>query len=148
MGLHVSRSEEETSKAVERPRIHGEISRFPFTGSEDIARHNSGLLCVSQDEISRVVTLHTSGTGGAPKAGTYQPQRLEKSWFSRKYDMSPMPHAIFFHGGYAIHGTYYVSRLGRRASHGCVRLSPANAATLFSLVQKKGNGSTRIVVVR
>jgi phenylacetate-coenzyme A ligase PaaK-like adenylate-forming protein len=45
----------------------GEISRFPFTSSEDIARHASGFLCVSQDEISRVVTMHTSGTSGAPK---------------------------------------------------------------------------------
>jgi phenylacetate-CoA ligase len=49
------------------PRSLGEISRFPFTNPGDIARHNSGLLCVSQDEISRVVTMHTSGTSGAPK---------------------------------------------------------------------------------
>ncbi|MGA3161990.1 MAG: DVU_1553 family AMP-dependent CoA ligase [Terracidiphilus sp.] len=45
----------------------GEISRFPFTSSEDIARHASGFLCVSQDEISRVVTMNTSGTSGVPK---------------------------------------------------------------------------------
>jgi hypothetical protein len=90
----------------------------------------------------------STGTGGGPKAGIYQPQRLEKSWFSRKYDMSPMPHAIFFHEGYAIHGTQYVSRLGNVASHGCVRLHPSNAATLFGLVKAKGMASTTIVVTR
>jgi lipoprotein-anchoring transpeptidase ErfK/SrfK len=57
-----------------------------------------------------------------------------------------MPHAIFFHKGYAIHGTYYVSRLGRPASHGCVRLHPSHAATLFDLVRSQGVGRTRIVV--
>jgi L,D-transpeptidase-like protein len=67
--------------------------------------------------------------------GTYHPQRLERSWYSRKYDMSPMPYSIFFAGGYAIHGSYEVSHLGRPASHGCIRLSPAHAATLFALVQ-------------
>ena len=90
----------------------------------------------------------STGLGGGPPSGSYRPQRLERKWYSRKFNWSPMPHAIFFHGGYAIHGTYYTSRLGRRASHGCVRLSPANAATLFALVQRRGTGHTRIVVVR
>jgi L,D-transpeptidase catalytic domain len=77
--------------------------------------------------------------------GTYHPERLEKSWYSRKYDMSPMPHSIFFDGGYAIHGSYEVSRLGRPASHGCIRLSPSHAATLFALV-KEHRSDTNIVV--
>jgi lipoprotein-anchoring transpeptidase ErfK/SrfK len=59
-----------------------------------------------------------------------------------------MPHSIFFHEGYAIHGTNHVGRLGRRASHGCVRLHPSNAATLYSLVRSEGAGRTRIVVQR
>ncbi|MBX9844981.1 MAG: L,D-transpeptidase [Xanthobacteraceae bacterium] len=88
----------------------------------------------------------STGTLGGPRSGTYRPQRLEKSWFSRKYGMSPMPHSIFFDEGYAIHGTVYVSRLGNRASHGCVRLHPSNAATLFSLVRSRGMGGTTIVV--
>ncbi|MBX9827886.1 MAG: L,D-transpeptidase family protein [Xanthobacteraceae bacterium] len=88
----------------------------------------------------------STGTLGGPRSGTYRPQRLEKSWFSRKYGMSPMPHAIFFDEGYAIHGTIYVSRLGNRASHGCVRLHPSNAATLFSLVRSRGMAGTTIVV--
>ncbi len=58
--------------------------------------------------------------------------------YSRKYHMSPMPYSIFFAGGYAIHGTYATAYLGRPASHGCVRLSPENAATLFHMVQAEG----------
>jgi lipoprotein-anchoring transpeptidase ErfK/SrfK len=88
----------------------------------------------------------STGLGGGPPSGTFRPQRMERQWFSRKYDWSPMPHSIFFYHGFAIHGTNYVSRLGRRASHGCVRLHPANAATLFALVKAHGMGRTTIAI--
>ena len=69
------------------------------------------------------------------------PQRLEKSWFSRKYNMSPMPHAIFFDEGYAIHGTDLSCRgSASRASHGCVRLHPKDAAALFACREDAGQG--------
>jgi hypothetical protein len=103
-------------------------------------------MSVTVDGKQQYLWKVSTGTGGAPKAGIYQPHRLEKSWFSRKYDMSPMPHAIFFHEGIAIHGTQYVSRLGNIASHGCVRLHPSNAATLFNLVRTQGMAATTIVV--
>jgi lipoprotein-anchoring transpeptidase ErfK/SrfK len=88
----------------------------------------------------------STGLGGGPRSGSYKPVRMERSWFSRKYGWAPMPHAIFFHEGYAIHGTIHVKRLGQRASHGCVRLHPTNAAMLFSLVQKHGMANTRIEI--
>jgi hypothetical protein len=66
--------------------------------------------------------------------------------YSQTYDLAPMPHSIFFHGGYAIHGTNEVSRLGRTASHGCIRLAPGNAAALFGLVQRHSMAATRIVI--
>jgi len=77
--------------------------------------------------------------------GSFRPYRLEKKWYSRKYGGN-MPNAIFFRGGFAIHGTGAVGMLGRPASHGCVRLHPANAAKLFALVQKHGKGATRIAI--
>jgi lipoprotein-anchoring transpeptidase ErfK/SrfK len=101
---------------------------------------------VSVDGSSRYTWSVSTGLSGGPPSGAYRPVRLERKWFSHKYNWSPMPHAIFFREGYAIHGTTYVSRLGRRASHGCVRLHPENAAALFALVQKQGMGNTRIVV--
>lgn len=70
--------------------------------------------------------------------GHYGVQSLQPMHYSKKYHHSPMPHSIFFDGGFAIHGTYDLHELGRPASHGCVRISPANAATLFSLVREEG----------
>jgi hypothetical protein len=78
--------------------------------------------------------------------GTYHPQRLAASWFSKLYYNSPMPHSVFFHGGYAIHGSYEINRLGEPAFHGCISLHPANAATLFALVKSKGTAAAIIVV--
>ena len=77
-------------------------------------------------------------------SGSYRPQRLEREWFSRQYDDAPMPYAVFFKAGYAIHGGH--SRVGRPASHGCIRLPTGNAATFFKLVSSHGAGSTRIVI--
>ncbi|WP_199085259.1 L,D-transpeptidase [Bosea sp. ASV33] len=77
--------------------------------------------------------------------GVYRPTRLEKNWYSRKYG-GAMPYSVFFRGGYAIHGTGAVGALGRPASHGCIRLHPANAAKLFALVKKHGASQTRIAL--
>jgi lipoprotein-anchoring transpeptidase ErfK/SrfK len=85
------------------------------------------------------------GRFGTP-SGVFRPQRLERRWFSRRYYNSPMPYSVFFHKGYAIHGTTELHRLGGPASHGCVRLHPRNAAALFSLVQGFGAGRTRIAI--
>ena len=90
--------------------------------------------------------VSTGRRGNGTPNGNFRPQRLERNWYSRKYDNAPMPHSIFFHKGYAIHGTTDLARLGRIASHGCVRLHPVNAATLFSLVERQGMKGTRIVV--
>src|SRR6266699_3855577 len=90
--------------------------------------------------------VSTGRAGYGTPNGTYHPERLARTWFSKKYYNSPMPHSIFFHGGYAIHGSYEISRLGGPASHGCVRLHPSNAATLYALVQSEGASNTTIVV--
>ena len=82
---------------------------------------------------------------GTPN-GIFRPLRLERRWFSRRYYNSPMPYSVFFHKGYAIHGTTEIHRLGGPASHGCVRLHPRNAATLFALVREFGPRRTRIEI--
>jgi lipoprotein-anchoring transpeptidase ErfK/SrfK len=91
--------------------------------------------------------VSTARPGYVTPRGSYRPQRLARMWYSRKYEMSPMPFSVFFRGGYAIHGTNYVKRLGTPASHGCIRLHTANAATFYSMVQQVGAGNTRIYVV-
>ena len=60
--------------------------------------------------------------------------------------LKPHDISIFFHRGFAIHGTNDISRLGGRASHGCVRLHPSHAAALFALVKRDGPRSTRIEI--
>jgi lipoprotein-anchoring transpeptidase ErfK/SrfK len=90
--------------------------------------------------------VSTGRRGYGTPSGTYHPQSMASSWFSKEYYNSPMPHSIFFHRGYAIHGTYEIHRLGGPASHGCVRLDPGNAATLFGIVQHQGMGATTIRV--
>ena len=82
--------------------------------------------------------VSTARFGYVTPRGHYGVQSLQAMHYSHKYHNSPMPHAIFFHGGYAIHGTYETSALGRAASHGCVRLSPAHAAELFGMVMAEG----------
>ena len=69
--------------------------------------------------------VSTARAGYVTPPGTYHPQMLARRWYSKKYYNSPMPHSIFFYGGFAIHGTYEISQLGGPASHGCVRLDPA-----------------------
>ncbi|MEN0039830.1 MAG: L,D-transpeptidase, partial [Pseudomonadota bacterium] len=70
--------------------------------------------------------------------GTWRVHRMHKEYYSKKYHGAPMPYAMFYYRGFAIHGTNAIGRLGRTASHGCVRLHPSNAATLFSMVRRHG----------
>lgn len=91
--------------------------------------------------------VSTARPGYRTPRGTWAPTRLHRMWYSRKYDMSPMPYSVFFYGGYAIHGTGAVKQLGRPASHGCIRLHTSNAATFYSLVKQVGRGNTRVVIV-
>ncbi len=90
--------------------------------------------------------VSTARSGYYTPRGNFRPYVLKKMHYSRKYDNSPMPHSIFFRGGYAIHATNYVKSLGRPASHGCIRLAPSNAATLYQLVKQYGMKSTRITI--
>ena len=78
--------------------------------------------------------------------GTFRVQSLHRHHYSSRYNNAPMPYSVFFHRGYAIHGTDQVRYLGRPASHGCVRLHPRNAAALYNIIRQHGSGSTRITV--
>lgn len=78
--------------------------------------------------------------------GTWRAKWSTKMHYSRKYDYSPMPYSVFYHRGYAVHGTNYVRRLGRPASHGCIRLHTANARKFYNLVRRYGRRNTVIKV--
>jgi hypothetical protein len=120
-----------------------------------VAQPGQAAVDVSVDLTSQTLTARSSSgevrnwaissgrAGYATPRGTYRAQRLARMHYSRKYDNAPMPHSIFFRGGFAIHGTSHVSALGRPASHGCVRLSPGAAAQLYEMVRREG---ARIVI--
>ena len=91
--------------------------------------------------------VSTGLRGYTTPSGSYTASSMNEIWYSREWDNAPMPHAIFFtKKGHAIHGTEETRRLGRPASHGCVRLAPENARTLFALVKAKGLENTQIVL--
>lgn len=120
-----------------------------FANTVSIVVHlSTQTMTVSVDGSTQYVWPVSSGKKGfRTPQGKYQPQRMYKSYFSRKYDGAPMPYSIFFYGGYAIHGTNHVKALGTPASHGCVRLDTANAKALFALVQHYGGSKTQIHIL-
>lgn len=110
----------------------------------DLARQR---LTVSEHGRSAGSWAISSGRSGyRTPNGTFRPQWMARTWYSKKYDNAPMPHSIFFTGGFALHATYATGMLGRPASHGCVRQSPANASRLYAMVRKHGMDHTKIVV--
>src|SRR4030081_1353042 len=104
------------------------------------------MLVIQNGYMRYIWPVSTGRDETATPNGVYAPQRLERNWFSTAYYNSPMPYSIFFHNGYAIHGSYAIERLGGPASHGCVRLHPHHAAQLFELVQEEGADKTTIEV--
>jgi hypothetical protein len=119
---------------------------------------NAQEMTVAVDGVER---YHWPVSTGIPSHetpnGSFRTFRMEEDHYSKEFDDAPMPHSIFFTKiGHAIHGTDSESRLGTPASHGCVRLSRANATTLYALVEKQGvlnttvtlTGSSQIALAR
>jgi len=126
---------------------------MPFTSSAraDIVLNidkSTQHMTVSVDGTTRYVWPVSTGRRGYDTPnGTFKPFRMEADHFSKEWDDAPMPHSIFFTKiGHAIHGSLEVRRLGTAASHGCVRLSPANASTLWNLVKAEGMKDTTVVI--
>ena len=131
-----------SGKKVDKPASMGSKS-----GSV-IARVNlkTQTMTVSINGKKRYTWKISSGRAGySTPRGTYRPQRIYSSYFSKKYDLASMPFAVFYSGGFAVHGTYAVGRLGRPASHGCVRLSNSNARTFFNLARTYGRNIKIII---
>jgi lipoprotein-anchoring transpeptidase ErfK/SrfK len=104
-------------------------------------------MTVTEDGVTKYRwKVSTARKGYHTPAGSYTAKWLSRDHHSKKYDNAPMPYAVFFNGGYAVHGTYELKRLGLPASHGCVRLQPENAAKFFSLASEAGLRNTHIII--
>jgi L,D-transpeptidase catalytic domain len=110
---------------------------------------SSQRMTVSRDgEVLYTWPVSTGRIGHATPSGSYSAFRMEADHYSKEWDDAPMPNSIFFtKTGHAIHGTYDTKRLGMPASHGCVRLSPAHATTLFAIVKQEGVTDTKVVLI-
>jgi len=97
-------------------------------------------------ELTYTWPVSTARKGYTTPRGNFRAQWLDPMHYSSIYEDAPMPYSVFFSGGYAIHGTYETRYLGHPASHGCVRLSPANAEQLYSLIEEQGVRATRVIV--
>lgn len=119
------------SKAVRAGGGSGRITAVVDKSSQSMSVYQGGRRLYSW-------RVSTGRKGYGTPTGTWSVKRMHKEYYSRKYDGAPMPYAMFYNGGFAVHATYATKRLGRPASHGCVRLAPGNAAKLFALVRRHG----------
>jgi len=105
-------------------------------------------MSVAVDGAPRYIWPVSTGRAGYDTPnGTFKPNRMDADHLSQEWDNAPMPHTIFFDmKGHAIHGFFDVKHLGLPVSHGCVRLAPDHAATLFQLIKAEGMANTAVVV--
>ena len=118
----------------DRTNVCGEKPEVSATQPEETTPAGTAVL-ISIDKARQRMTVFLDGLqryewpvstglrGYTTPSGTYTASSMNKIWYSKQWDNAPMPHAVFFTSdGHAIHGTYEVKRLGKPASHGCVRI--------------------------
>ena len=129
------------------------------TSSDPATQSSGGAILINIDKSRQKMTVSLDGVqryewpvstgraGYSTPSGTYTATSMNEIWYSKEWDNSPMPHSIFFiKDGHAIHGSYEVRNLGKPVSHGCVRIAPENAATLYALVKKYGLKNTEVAL--
>jgi lipoprotein-anchoring transpeptidase ErfK/SrfK len=109
---------------------------------------DSQTMIVAVDGVQRYQwPVSTGNPSHETPNGSFRTFRMEEDHYSKEFDDAPMPHSIFFtKEGHAIHGTESEGRLGTPVSHGCVRLSRANATTLYALVEQQGVLNTTVTL--
>jgi len=164
----------QTTNASSQPLTRNECGKadMKWNDSSNVCSENSGIesaaktsipvpstILINIDKTKQQMTVFLDGVesynwpvstgkaGYSTPSGTFTARSMNEIWYSKEWDNAPMPHAIFFmKDGHAIHGSYEVRNLGKPASHGCVRISPQNAATLYALVAKTGLRNTQVVL--
>lgn len=99
-----------------------------------VSKANQMVFYFEDGDLENVFTCSTALPKYDLAPSRYKVYYRSRNHHSREYDVD-MPYAMFFHQGYALHATTVIRRLGRPASHGCVRLHPRDARTLFAKVE-------------
>jgi lipoprotein-anchoring transpeptidase ErfK/SrfK len=154
-----ARAESNPQAGEGTPAAKGESPEGADAGAQDDDGGSGSKVVINIDKSTQQMTVFVDGieryewpvstgrAGYSTPSGTYTPTSMNEMWYSKQWDNSPMPHAIFFmKDGHAIHGTHEVRNLGKPASHGCVRISPADAAILYDLVKEKGMKNTQVAL--
>ena len=113
----------------------------------DIDKSAQRMTITLNGEKVYVWPVATGGIDYDTPSGAFRPFRMDIDHHSEEWDNAPMPYSIFFtEAGNAIHGTYERRSIGHPVSHGCVRLSVLNAATLWKLVKHEKMAHTTVVL--
>ncbi len=127
-------------------KLEGQISTISGPLHVEVDLERQEMFVYKGDTLVYFWRVSTAMNGYYTPTGTFRPYHTAAMHYSKQYDDAPMPYSVFFKDGFAIHGTNYVKSLGRRASHGCVRLHPSNANKLYNLVRANGYGNTTIKI--
>lgn len=128
--------EEEKRQELERRRVVAKI---------DVSKQR--MMVYKGGKLLYKWKVSTGKNGYHTPRGEFKPTYMQRMHYSRKYNNSPMPYSVFFKGGYAVHGTSHVWKLGRRASHGCIRLHTSNAKKFYHLIRQNGKSNTEIKII-
>jgi hypothetical protein len=102
-------------------------------------------LTVMRGDRPELVTLVSTGTWKDPtpvglfRIGTKEAygDMRSRAGDDDTYHVEAVPWVQYFHNRYALHGAYWHNRFGRRTSHGCINLSPKDAARVFALTEPR-----------
>ena len=121
---------------------------FAATLTANVSLSSQTMTVIHRGRVIGRWPVSTARKGNVTPTGSWSAKWLSPNHRSSRYNTAPMPYSIFYNGNYAVHGTDQTGKLGRPASAGCVRLSPAHAKKLFSLARSEGLKNTRINVRR
>ena len=123
------------------------VSRASAEVVVNVDKNTQSLTVTVDGETRYIWAVSTGRPGNDTPSGKFRPNRMDADHLSQEWDNAPMPHSIFFDlRGHALHGFLNTDHIGNPASHGCVRLVPANAATLFELIQTRGMKDTTVII--
>ena len=127
-------------------RLEKRLSSFPGDIYINIDKYQQTMEVYKGNQLIYSWLCSTGKNGYETPYGEYKPYHTEKLHLSKQWDDAKMPYSVFFHEGYAIHGTNYLRRLGSKASHGCIRLSNKNAKKIYNLTRKYGYSRINISI--
>ena len=100
-----------------------------------ISLENQKLYKLENGRIIESFPVSSGVNGHRTPTGKFKVHSKTPHAWSNKYECSMLNWMAFTNDGlyglHALKGTKYLNKLGRRASHGCVRLSPDAAITLY-----------------